>query len=72
MNYKIEKVVVVGAGTMGGGIAALIAGVGIPVTLLDLAAKDGDRNSVVKSLWDRQLKSNPPALTSGSRASAQK
>ncbi len=59
---KIEKAVVIGAGTMGGGIAALLASVGIPVTLLDLAAKEGDKNSIVKSLWERQLKASPPAL----------
>lgn len=59
---KIEKAVVIGAGTMGGGIAALLAGVGIPVTLLDLPAPEGDRNGLVKSLWERQLKASPPAL----------
>lgn len=60
---KIEKVVVIGAGTMGGGIAALLASAGLPVTLLDLPSAEGkDRNAPVKSLWDRQLKSSPAAL----------
>jgi 3-hydroxyacyl-CoA dehydrogenase len=59
---KIETVVVIGAGTMGGGIAALIAGVGIPVTLLDVPADGPDKDALVKSLWDRQLKASPPAL----------
>ncbi len=60
---KIERVVVIGAGTMGGGIAALLASAGIPVTLLDLPSADGkDRNALVKSLWDRQLKASPAAL----------
>ena len=71
MSYKIEKVVVIGAGTMGGGIAALAAGVGLSVTLLDLAAKEGDKtdkNSIVKSLWDRQLKSTPSPLFSADAA----
>ncbi len=36
MKYHIHKAVVIGAGTMGGGIAALLANVGIPVTLLDI------------------------------------
>lgn len=62
MTYKIERVVVIGAGTMGGGIAALVASAGIPVTLLDIASKEGDKNALVKSLWERQLKANPPAL----------
>ncbi len=68
MAYKIERVVVIGAGTMGGGIAALIAGVGIPVTLLDMPSEDVDKNKLVKSLWDRQLKANPPALYSADAA----
>jgi 3-hydroxyacyl-CoA dehydrogenase len=59
---KIESAVVIGAGTMGGGIAALIAGAGIPVTLLDMPADGQDRNALVASLWDRQLKASPPAL----------
>ncbi|MFN4295116.1 MAG: 3-hydroxyacyl-CoA dehydrogenase NAD-binding domain-containing protein, partial [Thermoflexales bacterium] len=62
MTYKIQTAVVLGAGTMGGGIAALLAGVGVPVTLLDLPAKEGDRNSLVKALWERQVKASPAAL----------
>ncbi len=62
MTYKIQTAVVLGAGTMGGGIAALLAGVGIPVTLLDLPAQEGDRNSLVKVLWERQVKASPAAL----------
>lgn len=60
---KIERVVVLGAGTMGGGIAALLASAGLRVTLLDLPSTDGkDRNALVKSLWGRQLKASPAAL----------
>ncbi len=59
---KINKVVVIGAGTMGGGIAAHCANVGLDVTLLDIPAQDGDRNGIVKSLWERQLKARPAAL----------
>ena len=62
MTYKLQKAAVIGAGTMGGGIAALLAGCGIPVTLLDVPAKEGDRNAVVKSLWERQVKARPAAL----------
>lgn len=60
---KIEHAVVIGAGTMGGGIAALLASAGLPVTLLDLPSHEGkDRNALVKSLWERQLKASPAAL----------
>ena len=37
MSYAIKRVVVIGSGTMGGGIAALAANAGIPVYLLDIA-----------------------------------
>lgn len=77
MTYTINRVAVIGAGTMGGGIAALVAGAGIPVTLLDIPGKELHpedaakgltlaspevRNRVVKSLWERQLKAKPAAL----------
>lgn len=38
MPYHIRKAAVIGSGTMGGGIAALLAGVGIEVLLLDIPA----------------------------------
>ncbi|MCZ2098937.1 MAG: 3-hydroxyacyl-CoA dehydrogenase/enoyl-CoA hydratase family protein, partial [Anaerolineae bacterium] len=54
MGYQIRKAVVIGSGTMGGGIAALLAGVGVNTLLLDIPARDtqpGDaparRNAVV-------------------------
>jgi 3-hydroxyacyl-CoA dehydrogenase len=37
MSYTINRVVVIGSGTMGGGIAAQVANAGIPVYLLDIA-----------------------------------
>ena len=40
MSTLIRKAAVIGSGTMGSGIAALLAGVGIPVVLLDLPAPD--------------------------------
>jgi 3-hydroxyacyl-CoA dehydrogenase len=63
-NMNISKIVVIGAGTMGGGIAAHCANVGLDVTLLDMPAKAeaGDRNAIVRSLWERQLKARPAAL----------
>ncbi len=57
MNFTVRHAVVLGAGTMGGGIAALLASTGISVTLLDLPAEGPDRNSIVKALWERQRKS---------------
>jgi 3-hydroxyacyl-CoA dehydrogenase len=77
MTYSINRVAVIGAGTMGGGIAALIASVGIPVTLLDIPGQELTpedaakgltlaspqiRNRVVNTLWERQLKAKPAAL----------
>ena len=40
MTYQIQKAAVIGSGTMGAGIAALLAGVGVDVLLLDIAAPD--------------------------------
>ena len=59
MSFRIDKVGIVGAGTMGGGIAAHLANIGIPVVLLDIptpnlsdAEKDDPRarNRLVQSL----------------------
>jgi len=64
---NIQKVVVIGAGTMGGGIAAHCANVGLQVTLLDIAAPNdpkGDKNAIVKALWDKQLKLKPSPIMS--------
>lgn len=54
MSYQIKKAAVIGSGTMGGGIATLLIGVGVDVILLDIPAKDtqvGDspakRNAIV-------------------------
>src|SRR5215204_3788089 len=69
MTYNIRKVGVIGSGTMGGGIALLLAGVGLPVTLLDIAAKDtntGDpavkRNAIVLDNLNKLKKSRIPAI----------
>ena len=40
MGYNIRKAVVIGSGTMGGGIASLLAGVGVETVLLDIPARD--------------------------------
>lgn len=58
----IEKVCVIGAGTMGSGIAAQAANAGLDVVLLDIASADGSRNAVVVRSMERIAKSNPPLL----------
>jgi 3-hydroxyacyl-CoA dehydrogenase len=53
---------------MGGGIAALAASAGIPVTLLDVPAGEGDRNSVARGGLDRAIKAKPAAFMAPDRA----
>jgi 3-hydroxyacyl-CoA dehydrogenase len=64
MKYQIHKAVVIGAGTMGAAIAAHLANAGVPVTLLDIPSKDGDKNKIVNEGWDRCLKAKPANLMS--------
>lgn len=65
MNYHIHKAVVIGSGTMGAAIAAHLANIGVPVTLLDIPAKDSpDKNKIVKEGWDRCIKAKPANLMS--------
>ena len=64
MKYQIHKAVVIGAGTMGAAIAAHLANSGVPVTLLDIASKEGDKNKIVKDGWERCLKAKPANLMS--------
>ncbi|BAI74880.1 3-hydroxyacyl-CoA dehydrogenase (plasmid) [Azospirillum sp. B510] len=53
----IRKAAVIGAGTMGSGIAAQFANAGVPVALLDMA-QDGvaDRRFLTRQAIDRQMK----------------
>ncbi|MEK6750959.1 MAG: 3-hydroxyacyl-CoA dehydrogenase/enoyl-CoA hydratase family protein [Chloroflexota bacterium] len=65
MKYHIHKAVVIGSGTMGAAIAAHLANIGMPVTLLDIPAKDSpDKNKIVKEGWDRCIKAKPANLMS--------
>jgi 3-hydroxyacyl-CoA dehydrogenase len=79
MTTKIKNAAVIGSGTMGGGIAALFAGLGIPTILLDIAPRDLDpleeaaglsledrevRNRIVERGWKSVTKSRPPAVLS--------
>jgi hypothetical protein len=47
-RLRIRRVGVVGAGTMGSGIAALAASAGLPVVLLDIPAEGADRGAIPK------------------------
>ena len=65
----IRRLGVVGAGTMGSGIAALAASAGIPVELLDIPATEGkDRSAVAKGGIERALKARPAAYMDNARA----
>jgi 3-hydroxyacyl-CoA dehydrogenase len=68
MKRKIRKAAVIGSGIMGGGIAALLAGAGIKVLLLDIVPfdlKDEEkndpiaRNRMVQAGFDGALNSKP-------------
>ena len=63
----IKKVVIIGSGTMGSGIAAQVANAGIPVSLLDLPSKEGSRNQIVENAKERILESHPPLLIEKNR-----
>ncbi len=58
---KIKKVVVIGSGTMGSGIAAHLCNANIPVTLLDL------KTEISKKARERIQKSRPPLLIDKSK-----
>ncbi|GAA5051533.1 3-hydroxyacyl-CoA dehydrogenase/enoyl-CoA hydratase family protein [Erythrobacter westpacificensis] len=59
-DATIKKVCVIGAGTMGAGIAAQIANAGVPVLLLDIVPKDGDnRNAIAEGAVKKMLKTDP-------------
>ena len=60
---RFEKIVVIGAGIMGAGIAAQIANAGIKVGLLDIVPNGADdRDVIAKSAIARLGRTNPPAL----------
>jgi 3-hydroxyacyl-CoA dehydrogenase len=61
-QMTIGKAAVLGAGTMGAGIAAHLANAGIPTLLLDIAPKEDDatdKNAIVKSLFEAAKKLKP-------------
>ena len=54
----IKKVVIIGSGTMGSGIAAHLCNANVPVTLLDLTTE------ISKNARESIYKSRPPLLLS--------
>ena len=62
MIRDLQKIAVIGSGTMGSAIAGQIANAGREVMLLDLPSDGEDANAVAKQAVDRLLKSDPPAL----------
>ena len=58
---EIKKVVIIGSGTMGSGIAAQLCNANVPVTLLDL------KTEISEKARERILKSRPPLLIDKSK-----
>ena len=72
MTSRIQKTVVLGAGTMGARIAAHFANAGLSCLLLDIVPKDSmqaDRNKLVLAGIDAAKKSKPAAFFSPSLVS---
>ena len=53
---NIKKVVVIGSGTMGSGIAAQVANAGLQVNLIDISTE------IATNAYERIIKSRPPLL----------
>src|SRR6202051_1094173 len=69
MRRRIEKAVVLGAGTMGARIAAHFANAGFPCIFLDIVAPNlppnasaADRNKIVRAGLEAAKKSKPAAF----------
>ena len=61
-SSSFQNIAVIGAGTMGSGIAAQIANAGLPVLLLDLPARTSGQPHSAEAAIDRLLNSDPPQL----------
>src|SRR6266699_933064 len=75
MERRIEKAVVLGAGTMGSRIAAHFANAGLPCILLDIVppnlspdAPPAERNKIVRAGLEAAKKSRPAAFFTASLA----
>jgi len=60
--YRIEKAAVIGAGTMGLGIAGQLANAGVDVLLLDVPAEGESRNAVCERALQRLMNEQQPGL----------
>jgi 3-hydroxyacyl-CoA dehydrogenase len=60
--YKINSAAVIGAGTMGLGIAGQLANAGVDVLLLDIPAEGENRNAICERAIERLLDENQPGL----------
>ena len=60
--YEINKACVIGAGTMGLGIAGQLANAGIDVLLLDLPCAGENRNAICDRALERLLDKRQPGL----------
>jgi 3-hydroxyacyl-CoA dehydrogenase len=74
MKRRINKIVVLGAGTMGARIAAHFANAGVPVLLLDIvppgiaSGSAAERNKIVQTGLDAAKKSKPAAFFNAAAA----
>lgn len=62
MSYEIRTAAVIGAGTMGLGIAGQLANAGVDVVLLDVPAQGPDRNAIAARAIERLLDESRPGL----------
>lgn len=60
--YVIDRAAVIGAGTMGLGIAGQLANAGVDVLLLDLPSEGENRNAICERAIERLLDKNHPGL----------
>jgi len=60
--YEINSAAVIGAGTMGLGIAGQLANAGVDVLLLDIPAADDNRNAICERALERLLDQSQPGL----------
>jgi 3-hydroxyacyl-CoA dehydrogenase len=62
VKYEINRAAVIGAGTMGLGIAGQLANAGVDVLLLDIPADGDNRNAIAERALERLLDPNQPGL----------
>ncbi|MFP6726733.1 MAG: 3-hydroxyacyl-CoA dehydrogenase family protein [Alphaproteobacteria bacterium] len=62
MSRQIKSVAICGTGTMGSGIAALCANMGLPVLFLDLPSNGEDRNAISAAALERMQAGRQPML----------